>query len=345
VSAGVIKVSNVTGVGLEALKLLLALLPELPSVSSAITEYLKAKHIRQLFYVMTPFKVPGTGVVVYGRNYGDSVTKMSIAYLGPIDGRFVKVRVRTIENKTRERIESLDHEQLGSLAIKPFDSRVTLTKEILKQGQILTYHDTMDTFVARSFKASLFVHNTPTTIRKGYRPYVNCGNVRTATRLEDADQPFPLRIGDDACAFFTLRVPSILYPEMPYVFRDGRVKASGRVVQTLDRVETERELAMVERINTIRTPMEAHKNLVHDYKRGVEVTKEQLRAKGISARVPQLLIDQWRAMKALEARVSKLSHANSSPLESLTKEVPMLIANWNTLFPKIEAEVKAMDTS
>lgn len=342
VSAGVIKVSNVTGVGLEALKLLLALLPELPSTSSTITDYLKKKQIRQLFYVMTPFKVPGTGVVIYGRNYGEPVTKMTTAFLGPIDGRFIQVRVRTIENKTRERIESLGHAQLGSLAIKPTDSRITLTKDILKQGQILTYHAKMETFVARSFKASLFVHNTPTTIKQGYRPYINCGNVRTATRLEDGDKPFPLRIGDEAYAFFTLRMPSILYPEMPYVFRDGRVKASGRVGETLDRTETEVTLALVERINAVRVPMEAHKDGVLDYKRSVDAKKEQLRKAGKQCRVPQLLIDQWRAMKALNVRVSKLSHANPTPLDALAKEVPILRANWDNMFPTIEAEVKAM---
>ncbi len=246
VLGGYVQLSNVTGVGLDVLRTVLAKLPELPSVSRAITAYIKTKNIKQLFYVMTPFKVPGTGLVVYGRNYGGELTKGSKMYIGPLDGKFVEIRVRSIHNKMRQPIDVLGHEQLGCLAIKPTNAKAVLTKEMLKQGQLVTEHAQMDTFVARAFRGQLFVHATPTTIREGYKPFLNCGNVRTTATLIHSDM-LPLRMGNRANVVFTLRMPSVLYPEMPFIFRDGRVKASGTVLQTLNDEDTKTLLEAVKK--------------------------------------------------------------------------------------------------
>lgn len=220
--------SNVSGQGLPMVRHVLSTLPVLPTVSTAITTYIEKKNLNQLFYVFTPFQVPGVGLILYGRNYGATISKGVKLNVGPFNGKFIEVRVRSIHNKLREPVDTLASHQLGCLAIKPTNAKVKLTKEMLKEGKVATDEPDMAAHVSRELIGSLFVHAHPTTIRKGYEPFLHCGNVRTSTKLLKSSI-LPLRMGNRADVVFKLKTPSMIYPGMPFLFRDNRIKASGVV--------------------------------------------------------------------------------------------------------------------
>jgi GTPase len=73
-----------------------------------------------------------------------------------------------------------------------------------------------------------------TTIRVGYEPVVHIHNIRQAVKIKEINNNEILRTGDCAKVRLEFAVrPEYIEPNMQLIFREGRVKAVGKVLEVI----------------------------------------------------------------------------------------------------------------
>jgi len=206
-----IKISNVTGDGLNLLRTMLEKIPPQPHTFPPV------------FSVQNIYKVPGFGIVVTGYT-GVEIKKDDKLYIGPFgDGTYEMTRVRSIHNDYREFVEVLPAFSKGCLNIKWDSERRT----DIRSGMVLSFNPVSS---YKKFKAELVVfggHHT--TIKKGSSAFCNCGAIREPIKFTQI--PNVLRSGDvsnveiefmNHCYFIS--------PETPIFLREGSLRAYAKLI-------------------------------------------------------------------------------------------------------------------
>lgn len=222
-------VSSVTGEGLENLKMHLNLMQsrvyesglfKLPSAPAEV-------HIDGVFLV------PGVGVVASGLLRAGRVRANTELLLGPDkSGQFRRVLVRSIHYK-RVVAESVESGQSAALALRFLDKKQALKKSSFRKGMVLV-DPSLKPKATFFFRAEVVILHHATTIRERYEALVHCGVIRQAARVVHLSCDL-LRAGDKATVTFRfchhgefLNVGSTL------LFREGRTKGLGRIIELLD---------------------------------------------------------------------------------------------------------------
>jgi len=189
----------------------------------------------QLFNVIARYRVVGVGTVVSGRVLKGRFKAGDRLFVGPLQGQWVPVVVKSLHNNFREFVDELGPGQSGCLAIKSTKKKVKLADVRFRKGVIIANYQKMTT----QFIASVAVRRTgnDTTMQVGYQPVINCGPIAQAAAIKEiieAPTENVIRGGDRAVLRFefTFRPEHINVGDR-FIFREGSTKGVGIIQELL----------------------------------------------------------------------------------------------------------------
>ena len=185
------------------------------------------------FSIDCKYNVKGVGIVLSGKCLKGNLNKNDKLYIGPSNGVWLEVFIKSFHNNFRESIEELKENESGCIAIK-FNAKKDEIKNFnIKTGMILTKCTKDKTF--SHFKANIIIINShSTTIRENYEPIINCRRVAQCAKIlkiETTESNNIIRGGDKAIVDFRfLYKPEYIQKNDYFVFREGKTKGIGIIV-------------------------------------------------------------------------------------------------------------------
>ncbi|WP_331233860.1 GTPBP1 family GTP-binding protein [Natronorarus salvus] len=207
----ILRTSAVTGEGLATLD---AIFERLPKRASDEGEF--------RMYIDRSYKVTGVGAVASGTVKSGSVEAGDELLLGPMaDGSFREVEVRSIEMHYH-RVDAASAGRIVGIALKG------VREEEIERGMALVPRGSSVEPV-REFEAEVMVLNHPTRIGDGYEPVVHLETVSEAAVFSPREGR--LLPGDTGRTRVRFKFrPYLVEPGQRFVFREGRSKGVGTVV-------------------------------------------------------------------------------------------------------------------
>ena len=189
----VIFISNVTGLNLPFLKQFLfnmrskQFLTNLNSKNIIQNPIDQTNQINQstLFSLDNCYTVKGTGLVVSGFTKRGKIINGSKLFLGPVDGKFMEVVVRSIHNCIREPINELKTGESGGLALRLVNHRKDIyEKKNFKKGQVIISDESdIDKYLCHGFIGTITIGRHSTNIKSGYQAMIQCNSLRESIKL------------------------------------------------------------------------------------------------------------------------------------------------------------------
>jgi GTPase len=174
------------------------------------------------------FKLNGIGIILSGLVQDGCICRNQKMNLGPINGKYVEVVVKSIHDNFRNEIDSLYSGQCGCINIKFINTK----KNYIKRSQIKHGHILIgDPKSIRSFDANITILHHPTTIKLNYEPVIHCGSVRQTACIKKMDKELA-RTGDNANVTFEFKFkPEYIELDSQIVFREGNTKGIGKIIK------------------------------------------------------------------------------------------------------------------
>eukprot|EP00123_Amoebidium_parasiticum_P015106 comp22790_c0_seq1/m.35694 comp22790_c0_seq1/g.35694 ORF comp22790_c0_seq1/g.35694 comp22790_c0_seq1/m.35694 type:complete len:655 (-) comp22790_c0_seq1:203-2167(-) len=215
----IFQISNVSGLNLDLVKMFLNLLHP-PSLKKFSVDDPIEFHIGEIY------TVPGVGTVVFGTLLGGIVKVNDTLQLGPDwSGHFEPVSIKSIHRR-RLPVDELRAGQSACFALKK------IKRNQIRKGMVLLGKD-VEPRPCIEYDVDLLVLHHPTLITLNYQAMVHCGSVRQTARIVSMDQE-NMRTGDRCrVRLHFMQRPEHLNLGMRLVFRDGRTKAIGKVLETV----------------------------------------------------------------------------------------------------------------
>lgn len=223
----IFQLSNVSGKGLNEFRSFLSKLDNLPlKISNSIVQ-----NKEKIFWIEEPFNVKGIGLVISGIMKKGDINVNEKMYLGPIHNKFIEIQVKSIHDNFRNNIDKLNSNISGCLNIKTLGKDILLRKDI-KKGMILLNQETIkkpsDTFVA-----DIVILQHPTTIKVNYEPVIHCGKIAQSAKIINMKND-NLRMGQkDRITFKFKYKPEFIEIEDTLIFREGKTKGIGKIIEIL----------------------------------------------------------------------------------------------------------------
>ncbi|TPX55681.1 hypothetical protein PhCBS80983_g05110 [Powellomyces hirtus] len=219
----IFQVSNVTGEGLDLLKLFMNVLHANSAGkydSTQPTEY----------DITDTFSVPGVGTVVSGTIITGSVHVGDQLMLGPdSNGHFMPTIVKSIQRK-RVNVPVAFAGQSASFALKK------VKRAGIRKGMVML-SKSLEAKAVYEFEAEILVLYHSTTISQKYQAMLHCGCVRQTAKIIGMDKQV-LRTGDRAFVRFRfIQHPEYLKIGTRLLFREGRTKGVGKVTRVFSDAE------------------------------------------------------------------------------------------------------------
>lgn len=177
-------VSNKTGLGIPLLKEFILRLPimKMPAVIAAtmpvvmdtgsnytnMCNFAAAQKITHIFHIYKPLYSPGIGFVLHGKQLIGSLRKGDITRIGPVQGHYHDIKIRSIHNESREEITELTPGLSGCLAFRSVgDSSFVANRRNLTNGKVCLNTP----ILVVQIRADVLIINPDTiAIVKGYQP-------------------------------------------------------------------------------------------------------------------------------------------------------------------------------
>jgi GTPase len=235
----IISISNKDGTNIENLHRVLYSLPPRDKWS-------QVKTTGSVFYIDSVFVVQGIGLVLSGTNKGNPIKLKQKMYLGPFNGQFKEVQVRSIHNSLKQNVDETMQGVQSCLAIKVVNQKELLDRTMIRKGMVII--DDISKYknnVVKSFYARINILHHATTIKTGYSPVIHCGPIRQAAQIDldsiskasENDKKL-LRSGDNKIVKFTFNYhPEFMEENMIFFFRDGTTKGVGEVLKITDNLD------------------------------------------------------------------------------------------------------------
>ena len=161
-------VSNVTGQGIDYVKMFLNLLGKIP------TNIKRTNDVE--YHIDTTFSVPGVGTVVGGQLISGTVSVNDKLLIGPNNGKYETVQVRSIHCK-RVALQTVQYGSYVCLGLRKFD------RKNIRRGNVLISIKN-DPLAVLEFDADITVLKShSTTIRPGYEPIVHANTMRQSAKI------------------------------------------------------------------------------------------------------------------------------------------------------------------
>jgi len=215
--APIFRVSSVTGEGLDNLRTFFNLLqPRIPT--GKINDPAE-------FTVDDVFSVPGVGTVVSGTLVSGRVRPGDTMLMGPDGmGKFEPVVIKSIHRK-RLPVQEAVAGQAAAFALKK------IKKNQVRKGTAFLAQNAEPPKAVWEFKGEVVILHHPTTIMTNYQAMVHVGAVRQTAQITWMSTE-ALRTGDKAIVNFKfVKAPEWIQAGRRFVFREGRTKAVGTVVE------------------------------------------------------------------------------------------------------------------
>jgi GTPase len=229
----ILKISNKTGYNLELLKDFLFKLERVFNFND--------KETNKKFIINNIYNLNGIGMVLSGICYRGTIMKGDILTMN-IYNNLIRVQVKTLHDDFQNSVDELYIGESGCLAIKILDKYFSsnlkscnFKKKYIRSGSII-----MEVPEVRdSFKAKILVSNHSVTIKEKYQPIINSMSINQAAMLqeiiekdnEEASKNI-LRCREIALVKFKfLHHPEFINKDQYFIFRDGRIKGIGKVVE------------------------------------------------------------------------------------------------------------------
>jgi len=225
----IIRVSSVTGEGLPLLRGLLQRLPTRLQTSGLF----KPPSAPVEFHIDGIFNVNGVGLVVGGLMRAGHVQPNQQLLMGPDkSSQFKPVMVKTIHHK-RAQAEAAESGQHCGFALRSLVKRETLKKSHFRKGMVLV-DAALQPKATWQFRAEVVILHHATTIKERYQAIIHCGIIRQSAAVIHMSNEL-LRSGDKAVVTFRFMYHGeYLHGGVPLLFREGRTKGLGRVLEVLD---------------------------------------------------------------------------------------------------------------
>uniref|UniRef100_A0A7S4W2L0 Tr-type G domain-containing protein n=1 Tax=Alexandrium monilatum TaxID=311494 RepID=A0A7S4W2L0_9DINO len=224
----IFQVSNVSGEGLPLLRSFLQRVPSRLRDSGLF----RPPSAPVEFHIDGVFTVNGVGLVVAGLLRAGSVRPNQQLLLGPDkSSQFKPVLVKTIHCK-RVPSELAESGQHCGFALRSLVKKETLKKSSFRKGMVLV-DAAAQPKATWEFRAEVVILHHATTIRERYQAMIHCGIIRQCAAVKHMSCEL-LRTGDKAMVTFRFVYHGeYLRPGSPLLFREGRTKGLGRVVEVL----------------------------------------------------------------------------------------------------------------
>lgn len=169
--------------------------------------------------------------------------------LGPDkSGAFKPCLVKSIHYK-RTQTDVVETGQACSFALRSLVKKETLKKASFRKGMVLV-SPSLNPRAVWVFRAEVVILHHATTIRRGYQALLHCGIIRQAASVRQMSSDL-LRTGDKALVTFRFMYHGeYLLPGLTLLFREGRTKGLGKVVECLDEYEEDPEDALPRKIRS-----------------------------------------------------------------------------------------------
>ena len=220
-------VSNVTGVGIKSVNQFLNLLGK---VNSNVKDNVKEVEM----HIDTTFSVTGVGTVIGGHLISGIVKVGDKLSLGPNNGKYVEVTIRSIHCK-RVPMQEVKYGSYVCLGLKKID------RNSIHRGNVLISKNAPHICVSE-FDADITVLKAhSTTIKPGYEPVIHTCTMRQSAKLisitnkinarnGDDTNDYILRTGDKAVARFKFRShPEYIKTGSRLLMAEGKIKVIGVV--------------------------------------------------------------------------------------------------------------------
>ena len=224
----IIPISNKTGININNLKhFLFNLKPKNHWATDSIEG--------SIMYIDSKFNVKGIGLVVSGTVRGQPIKLNDKLFIGPINDKFIPIKVRSIHNNVRENVDQLNSNDAGCIAIR-FINKETITKNQITKGVVIISNEGLKKNVSEGFKAEITILNHSSTITDNYTPVIHCGLVRQTAKINilemDDKKSNVLRSGSKAIVNFKfLYKKEYLETGKVFFFRDGNTKGYGTILE------------------------------------------------------------------------------------------------------------------
>lgn len=213
----IFQVSNVTGENLELLKMFLNLLT---------TRMTGLDDMPAEFQIDDTYSVQGVGTVVSGTTLQGVIRLNDTLLLGPDPlGHFQPIAIKSIHRK-RMAVREVRGGQTASFSLKK------IKRSQIRKGMVMVAPD-LNPQACWEFEGEILVLHHPTTISSRYQAMVHCGSIRQTASIISMDKEC-LRTGDKAHVKFRfIKHPEYVRKNQRMVFREGRTKAVGNVLNPL----------------------------------------------------------------------------------------------------------------
>ena len=154
-----------------------------------------------IFWIDNVYYVKGIGIVISGTVKRGEIKINDKLLLGPKNGEFFEVNVKSIHNNFREDISLLGPGISGCINIKSAVSsnKDLINKKNIRKGMVMIQKNIIleeKNKATKEFIAKIGILHHPTTIRKNYEPVIHCGKISQATaKIVEMDHEY-LRTGD-----------------------------------------------------------------------------------------------------------------------------------------------------
>ena len=171
----IIKVSNLTGMNIDLLKSYLKDLKLNEKYTSKLEENTK-------MIIEDIYQVKGVGLVLSGTVNSGKIVKGGEYMLGPFDGVFGRVLVKSIHDNFCNFVDEIPSGSSGCYNIKSLNRKFVLKKNSLKRGMMLIdLNDSKNTYM--EFEAKVKILHHPTTIKKNYETMIHCGTIKQVAKI------------------------------------------------------------------------------------------------------------------------------------------------------------------
>ena len=186
---------------------------------------------KTVVYLDSNFNVPGIGLVLSGTIRGKNINVKDKMFIGPVNGEFYPILIRSIHNSIREDVSTIGNGVQGCFSIKFINAKQTLTRNQIEKGCVLI--DNISNWkenITDTFSAKIKVLHHSSMIKNGYSPVIHCGPIRQSASIKLIDDEY-LKSQDKGIVTFKFRNnKEFIEKNMVFFFRDGLTKGVGEII-------------------------------------------------------------------------------------------------------------------
>tara|TARA_Y100000389_G_scaffold174968_1_gene185341 strand:- start:6274 stop:7902 length:1629 start_codon:yes stop_codon:yes gene_type:complete len=221
----ILRISNVTGRNIDRLKAFINLLPKRTNISMP-QNVTADKNAPLHFSIKESFLVTSVGVVVCGFIHSGTAKVNDKIQIGPDStGKYYESSIRSIHIKRIPASEA-SHGQWACFAIR------NVPRDKIIKGMVAIPITETPKKIYEFYADVSIIYGSCITIREGYEPVLNMGNIMQTAQVLSTGNVEVLRAGDHALLHlrFSHRPCYICVGDV-FVFREGKVCGSGKITK------------------------------------------------------------------------------------------------------------------